>query len=156
MAGIFRDIALARQARRIVATTKPADLPAGVAGQIDQMLATVETALNVGLSQPGHENAAASRPLFEPIGNAWKRSSSALPMSLALGSFRLTANGAGTALSGSQLRASNETLKLALPPEFAFHLRRRDEEHTVEAAVFHEWRSQRLVRYRAYHDVLPA
>jgi len=44
--------------------------------------------------------------LFELIGDAWKRSSSALPMSLALGSFRLTANGAGTALSGSRLGAS--------------------------------------------------
>lgn len=59
MAGIIREIALARQARRIAAATKPADLPKGVAGQIDQMLATVETALNVGLSQPEYENAAA-------------------------------------------------------------------------------------------------
>ncbi len=39
--------------------------------------------------------------------------------------------------------------------ELTFHIRRGDQREVVEAAVFHEWREQKLVRYRAYLDIAP-
>ncbi len=39
--------------------------------------------------------------------------------------------------------------------EMTFHIRRGDHKQIVEGAVFHEWREQKLIRYRAYLDIAP-
>ena len=55
----------------------------------------------------------------------------------------------------AEVRRSYE-LGAVVAAELTFHLSRGDQTYTIEAAVLHEWRDQRLVRYRAYLDGLPA